>query len=61
MELGHPKKIQLFELIDRGHTELPIKATFIGKNIPTSRTEIISVHLSECDGNTDVSILERSV
>lgn len=59
MDLGRPAKIQLFELIDRGHTELPIKANFIGKNIPTSRTEVISVHLSECDGETNVCIFER--
>ena len=58
MELGRPARVQLFCLIDRGHTELPIKADFIGKNIPTSLSEIVSVRLEETDGETGVSILE---
>ena len=57
--LGRPAKIQLFCLIDRGHAELPIKADYVGKNIPTSLSEIVSVRLDETDGETNVSILER--
>ncbi len=59
MEVGRPAKIQLAVLIDRGHSELPIKATYVGKNIPTSQNEVISVHLSEHDGYTDVCIKEK--
>ena len=58
-DLGRPKRIQLFALVDRGHSELPIKATFIGKNIPTSLSEVVSVKLAEYDGETGVSILEH--
>ena len=56
VELGRPAKIQLCELIDRGHTELPIKANFVGKNIPTSRSEIVSVKVKEIDGKDIVVI-----
>ena len=59
MVVGRPAKIQLAVLVDRGHSELPIKATYVGKNIPTSMNEVISVHLSEYDGNTDVCINEK--
>jgi len=59
MSDGRPAKVQLAVLVDRGHSELPIKATYVGKNIPTSLNEIISVHLSEYDGNTNVSISEK--
>ena len=58
MALGRPARIQLFCLIDRGHSELPIKADYIGKNIPTSLSEIVSVRLEETDGETGVAILE---
>lgn len=58
MELGRPAKIQLAALVDRGHRELPISATFVGKNIPTSLNEVVAVRLSEQDGETAVSILE---
>jgi len=58
-DLGRPSRIQLFVLVDRGHAELPIKATFIGKNIPTSHSEVVSVKLNEIDGETGVSILEK--
>ncbi len=57
--IGRPSRIQLFALIDRGHAELPIKATYIGKSIPTSRNEVVSVKLFEADGETGVSILEK--
>ncbi len=52
-----PSKIQLACLIDRGHRELPIKADFIGKNVPTSRSEQIEVYLSEIDNKEEVVIL----
>ena len=58
IDIGRPAKIQLFILIDRGHTELPIKANFIGKNLPTSMSEVIAVHLWECDGENSASIWE---
>ena len=59
MTLGRPARIQLFCMIDRGHAELPIKANYIGKNIPTSQSEVVSVKLDETDGETGVAILER--
>jgi pyrimidine operon attenuation protein/uracil phosphoribosyltransferase len=52
IDLGRPAEIQLAVLVDRGHRQLPIKATFIGKNIPTSREEIVQVLLEE-DGEED--------
>ena len=59
MSLGRPSRIQLAVLVDRGHSELPIKATFVGKNIPTSLGEIVSVRLAESDGQTNVVICEK--
>ena len=59
MAVGRPAKIQLAVLIDRGHSELPIKANYVGKNIPSSLSEVISVHLAEHDGFTDVCINEK--
>ena len=56
---GRPAKILLAVMVDRGHRELPICANFVGKNIPTSLSEIVSVRLDEVDGETNVSILER--
>ncbi len=58
-KLGRPARVQLFCLIDRGHAEMPIKADFVGKSIPTSLSEIVSVRLEETDGETGVTILER--
>lgn len=58
MKLGRPSKVQLCELIDRGHTELPIKANYVGKNIPTSKDEVISVRLSESDDENSVLLFE---
>lgn len=49
-------KIQLAVLIDRGHRELPIRADYVGKNVPTSRAELIAVHVNEIDGKEDVEI-----
>lgn len=53
---GRPRSIQLAVLIDRGHRELPIRPDFVGKNIPTSKSEIIKVSVDEFDGETGVSI-----
>ena len=57
-EIGRPTSVSLAVLVDRGHRELPIKADFVGKNIPTSRTEIIKVNLVEVDGTDEVTIAE---
>jgi pyrimidine operon attenuation protein/uracil phosphoribosyltransferase len=58
IDLGRPAEIQLAVLIDRGHRQLPIKATFIGKNIPTSRDEVIRVFLEE-EGEEDRVVIAR--
>ena len=59
LDLGRPSKIQLCVLIDRGHSELPKKANFVGKNIPTSLDEEVAVSLSECDGENSVAIYTK--
>lgn len=59
VKLGRPAKVQLCELIDRGHSELPIKANFVGKNIPTALNEIVTVQLAEIDGVSSVVINEK--
>lgn len=56
MDIGRPKAIQLAVLVDRGHRELPIRADYVGKNVPTSKQEIISVELMEIDGEDSVKI-----
>ena len=53
---GRPRSIQLAVLVDRGHRELPIRPDFVGKNIPTSKSEVIKVSVDEYDGETGVSI-----
>ena len=58
-DLGRAKTIQFAVLIDRGHRELPIRPDFVGKNVPTSREEIVEVRLSEVDGENNVVILKR--
>lgn len=60
IRLGRPARIQLFALINRGHAEFPIKPDFVGKNIPTSRSEVVCVRLEEFDGETCVSIYEKN-
>lgn len=60
MDFGRPAQIQLAILVDRGHRELPIRADFVGKNIPTSRTEQIVVELLEVDEQDQVSIHEKN-
>ena len=56
---GRPKSIQLAVLIDRGHRELPIRADYVGKNIPTSHTEVVSVMVDEYDGKTGVCLYQQ--
>ena len=53
LELGRPRTVQLAVVIDRGHRELPIRADYVGKNLPTRSTEDVQVHLSEVDGGDD--------
>jgi pyrimidine operon attenuation protein/uracil phosphoribosyltransferase len=53
-DFGRPKSIQLVALVDRGHRELPIKADYVGKNVPTSRQESVQVRLRELDGVDEV-------
>ncbi len=57
-DLGRPSRIQLAVLIDRGHRELPIRADFVGKNVPTARDERVDVHLREIDAVDEV-VIER--
>ncbi len=59
MKFGRPAKIQLAVLVDRGHRELPIRPDYVGKNIPTSRNEIIKVQFAESDGTDIVEIFEK--
>ncbi|HFE52528.1 MAG TPA: bifunctional pyr operon transcriptional regulator/uracil phosphoribosyltransferase PyrR [Bacteroidetes bacterium] len=58
MDFGRPSRIQLAVLVDRGHRELPIKADFVGKNVPTSIGEEVRVHLKEVDGEDAVLLVE---
>lgn len=58
IDMGRPKTIQLAVLIDRGHRELPIRADFVGKNVPTSSREVVSVQLKNTDGSEKVVIRE---
>ena len=57
IDYGRPGTIQLAVLVDRGHRELPIRADYIGKNIPSARSEEIKVELTETDGMDQVTIL----
>lgn len=59
MERGRPDSIQLAVLVDRGHRELPIRADYIGKNLPTSKEETVRVLVAERDGDDKVIILEK--
>lgn len=60
IDFGRPSQIQLAVLIDRGHRELPIRADYVGKNVPTSLDEIIEVKLAESDGKDEVVICEKA-
>ncbi len=59
IDMGRPEAIQLAVLIDRGHRELPIRADYVGKNIPTARSEEIQVHVVEVDGRDEVVLYRR--
>lgn len=59
VDFGRPKITQLAVLVDRGHRELPIRADFVGKNIPTAKNETIEVRLEESDGKDEVVIIEK--
>ena len=61
IDLGRPRSIQLVVLIDRGHRELPIRADYVGKNVPSSRDEEIRVRLTETDGVDEVAIVGKVV
>jgi pyrimidine operon attenuation protein/uracil phosphoribosyltransferase len=58
MDLGRPRQIQLAVLVDRGHRELPVRADFVGKNLPTAETERVDVRLTETDGEDEVVIVK---
>lgn len=58
VSLGRPSRVSLAVLVDRGHRELPIRADYVGKNIPTSRMEEIIVHMAEIDGKDEVLLVE---
>ncbi|MGA2775303.1 MAG: bifunctional pyr operon transcriptional regulator/uracil phosphoribosyltransferase PyrR [Candidatus Omnitrophota bacterium] len=59
IDFGRPKLIQLAVLVDRGHRELPVRADFVGKNIPTAKNETVEVRLSEADGKDEVIIVAK--
>jgi pyrimidine operon attenuation protein/uracil phosphoribosyltransferase len=59
LDLGRPDWIQLVVLVDRGHREIPIRADYVGKNIPTSRVEQVEVRLTESDGSDEVLLLNQ--
>jgi pyrimidine operon attenuation protein/uracil phosphoribosyltransferase len=56
IDFGRPQSIQLVVLVDRGHRELPIKADYVGKNLPTAASESVQVHLVEIDGRDEVEV-----
>ena len=55
-DVGRPRAVQLAVLVDRGHRELPLRADYVGKNVPTSRSENVKVRLTEHDGHDGVTI-----
>jgi pyrimidine operon attenuation protein/uracil phosphoribosyltransferase len=59
IDFGRPRSIQLVVLVDRGHRELPIKADYVGKNLPTSLEQSVQVHLLEIDGRDEVELREE--
>ncbi len=60
IDLGRPSTIQLAVLVDRGHRELPIRADYVGKNVPTSQHEAVEVRVEEVDASEEVVIMEKS-
>ena len=61
IDIGRPKSIQLAVLVDRGHRQLPLRADYVGKNIPTSLKERVDVLLSEIDGDDSVVLKESDI
>ena len=61
IDFGRPKAIQLIVLVDRGHRELPIKADYVGKNLPTNPEESVQVRLQETDGNDEVVLQQEAM
>jgi pyrimidine operon attenuation protein / uracil phosphoribosyltransferase len=61
IDFGRPKAIQLIVLVDRGHRELPIKADYVGKNLPTNPEESVQVRLQETDGNDEVVLQQEAI
>lgn len=59
MDLGRPRRIQLAVLVDRGHRELPIRADFVGRNVPTAHNEEVRVRMQECDGEDAIWLVEK--
>jgi pyrimidine operon attenuation protein / uracil phosphoribosyltransferase len=59
IDFGRPKRIQLAVLVDRGHREFPIKADYVGKNVPTAEGEMVEVHLEEIDDADEVLLAEK--
>jgi len=59
IDFGRPRRIQLAVLVDRGHREFPIKADYVGKNVPTSEDELVEVHLTELDETDEVILAEK--
>jgi pyrimidine operon attenuation protein/uracil phosphoribosyltransferase len=59
MDLGRPAAVQLAVLVDRGHRELPVRADFVGKNLPTALSEHVQVRLSEMDGGEDAVVIAK--
>ena len=59
VDYGRPRAIRLAVLVDRGHRELPIRADFVGKNVPTKPTDDVRVHLIEVDGRDEVELIAR--
>ena len=57
IDFGRPRAIQLVVLVDRGHRELPIKADYVGKNLPTAREQSVQVRLQETDGRDEVELM----
>ncbi len=59
-DLGRPRAVQLAVLVDRGHRELPIRADYVGKNVPTARSQSVKVRLAETDGVDEVRVTEQA-
>jgi pyrimidine operon attenuation protein/uracil phosphoribosyltransferase len=61
VDYGRPRAIRLAVLVDRGHRELPIRADFVGKNVPTTPSDDVRVHLTEVDGRDEVELIARKL